>query len=59
MSCGWSSTAICQGHARCAALTPGVFELDDDGYVATTSHDLAPEHVEAARRGAAAAPSGS
>ncbi|MFJ6132084.1 ferredoxin [Janibacter terrae] len=50
---------MCQGHARCAALTPGVFELDDDGYVATTSHDLAPEHVEAARRGAAAAPSGS
>ena len=22
----------CQGHARCAALAPELFDLDDDGY---------------------------
>ena len=23
---------LCQGHARCAALVPELFDLDDDGY---------------------------
>jgi ferredoxin len=27
----------CQGHARCAAMAPEVFELDDEGYIATGS----------------------
>ena len=24
--------SMCTGHARCAALAPDVYELDDDGY---------------------------
>jgi ferredoxin len=23
---------VCQGHARCAALVPELFDLDEDGY---------------------------
>ena len=23
---------LCQGHARCAALAPALFDLDEDGY---------------------------
>jgi ferredoxin len=48
--------ASCQGHARCAAVAPEVFELDDDGYIATRSHELAPELVEAARKAAQVCP---
>ncbi|GGL41855.1 ferredoxin [Nocardia jinanensis] len=32
--------ALCQGHARCAALAPELFELDDNGYVITESHEI-------------------
>jgi ferredoxin len=48
--------AICQGHARCAAVAPQVFELDDDGYIATPSQQVAPEWEAAARRAANACP---
>jgi ferredoxin len=46
----------CAGHARCAAIDPDLFVLDDDGYIATTGFDV-PEGKEAlARRGARACP---
>jgi ferredoxin len=48
--------ALCQGHARCAALAPELFELDDNGYVITESHDLAADTEEAARLGAKVCP---
>ena len=46
----------CSGHARCAAIDPDLFQLDDDGYIATTGFDV-PAGTEAlARRGARAGP---
>jgi ferredoxin len=46
----------CQGHARCAALAPEVFELDDLGNVATRSGEVPPELEAQARLGAQACP---
>jgi ferredoxin len=46
----------CQGHARCAALAPDVFELDDLGNVATRSGIVPPDLEAQARLGAAACP---
>ena len=46
----------CQGHARCAALAPDVYVLDDLGYNVTPLTEVAPEHEEAARKGALACP---
>ncbi len=42
----------CQGHGRCYALAPHVFDADDDGYcVVVPDGDVPAEHEEAARRG--------
>lgn len=46
----------CAGHARCAAVAPDVFELDDDGYIAFEAKDVPPEMEASARRGARACP---
>ena len=46
----------CQGHGRCYVLAPAVFEPDDDGYGMTIADDVAPEHHDAARKGAANCP---
>jgi ferredoxin len=46
----------CQGHARCNAVAPEVFELDDLGYVATPSGEVAAAQEANARKGAAACP---
>jgi len=46
----------CQGHARCAALAPDVFELDDLGNIATRSGTIPPELEDQARLGALACP---
>ena len=35
----------CQGHARCAALAPDVFELDDNGF-STTRDTPVPEALQ-------------
>lgn len=47
---------LCQGHGRCAALAPDLFELDDYGYVATSSQEIAAGLEDAARVGAKACP---
>jgi ferredoxin len=48
--------AHCVGHARCAAIAPEIFQLDDDGYISVEEIDV-PEGQEAiARRGARACP---
>jgi len=46
----------CAGHARCAAVAPDIFELDDDGYIAFTEKLLPPGHADQAKRGARACP---
>ncbi|ROO87990.1 ferredoxin [Actinocorallia herbida] len=48
--------ALCQGHARCAAVAPELFELDDDGYIAGRGREFDPALEEAARKGARACP---
>jgi len=38
----------CQGHARCAALAPEVYELDELGYNVTPLKEVPPEQEDAA-----------
>lgn len=47
----------CAGHGQCAATSPGIFVLDDSGFVLPVG-DVAPEDAEDAREGAAACPEG-
>lgn len=47
---------ICSGHARCAAVAPEIFALDDDGYTAISEIEIAPEDEQLARRGVRACP---
>ena len=46
----------CAGHARCAAVAPTIYQLDDDGYIAIGELTVAPEDEALARRGARACP---
>jgi len=47
---------LCSGHARCAAVAPEIFLLDDDGYIAITELEVPPEKAALARRGVRACP---
>ena len=49
-------TERCVGHARCAAVAPEVFELDDDGFNVTAEQEIDPALEKQARRGARACP---
>jgi ferredoxin len=49
-------TALCSGHARCAATAPEVFDLDDSGYALPIEGETPAEHENAARDGAMACP---
>ncbi|MET7568421.1 ferredoxin [Streptomyces sp. NPDC005492] len=49
-------SALCSGHARCAAAAPEVFKLDDDGYALPFDGEVAPELQQAARDGESACP---
>lgn len=46
----------CQGHARCAALAPDIFRLDDVGFILPDDIEVPPEQEAIARRGARACP---
>lgn len=46
----------CVGHARCAAVAPSIFNLDDDGYNVQPLRVLEEDQVDAAMRGAQACP---
>jgi ferredoxin len=46
----------CVGNARCAAVAPGLFPLDDDGYIAVETIEVPAGSEDAARRGARACP---
>jgi ferredoxin len=48
--------ARCVGHARCAAVAPGIYQLDDDGYIAVEEIEVPPGQEAIARRGARACP---
>lgn len=46
-------SSACQGHGRCYALAPELFDCDDEGYsVLTATGDLAPDQLDSARRAA-------
>jgi ferredoxin len=42
----------CEGHARCWALCPEVFDLDDEGHAVVTQFEV-PAHLEGKARDAA------
>lgn len=47
---------LCQGHARCWAICPEVFQLDAAGYAAAADERVPPGLDEAVREAAAACP---
>lgn len=48
--------SACVGNARCAAVAPELYPLDDDGYIATEGFDVLPDKEGIARRGARSCP---
>jgi ferredoxin len=48
--------SACVGNARCAAVAPELFPLDDNGYINVEKIDVPPGKEELARRGALACP---
>lgn len=47
----------CSGHARCAAVAPDLFKLDEDGYLdLRDAVRVTPDQEAFARRGARACP---
>jgi len=48
----------CSGQARCAAIAPEVYVLNDVGYNATDELEVGEAHLVAACRGALACPEG-
>lgn len=48
--------AACVGHARCAAVAPDLYILDEGGYIADEEIDVPPGKEALARRGARACP---
>lgn len=48
--------SACVGNARCAAISPELFPLDDDGYIAVEEVEVPAGMEQLARRGARACP---
>ena len=46
----------CVGNARCAAVAPELFPLDENGYIQVDEIEVPPGMEELARRGALACP---
>jgi ferredoxin len=46
----------CQGHNRCHALAPTLFDIDDLGYATAAPGDIDPDRETAARLAAANCP---
>ena len=34
--------ALCQGHNRCVALAPGIFDIDDEGFASAAGDGTVP-----------------
>lgn len=47
---------VCSGHARCNAIAPALFPLDDEGYSALSTTTVPPGQETDARRGMDACP---
>lgn len=47
---------LCSGHARCAAVAPEIFTLNDDGYIDFDEKSVPSDQAIAARRGVRACP---
>ena len=47
---------LCSGHARCNAVAPHIYPLDECGYSAVDNIDVAPADELAARDGAQVCP---
>lgn len=45
-----ASRELCQGHARCVAVSPGIFVLDENGYIGFDEVMVADGELEAARQ---------
>ena len=50
------NTGLCSGHARCAAIAPDVYRLDNNGYCISDGDEVPAGREELARRGARACP---
>jgi ferredoxin len=48
--------AACVGNARCAAVAPELFPLDENGYILVEQIDVPAGQEQLARRGARACP---
>jgi ferredoxin len=48
--------SACAGNARCAAVSPELFPLNDEGYIAVEEIEVPPGMEALARRGASACP---
>lgn len=48
--------ARCTGNARCWAVAPELYPLDDEGYIASEGFTVAAGQEDLARRGARACP---
>ncbi|RRH94518.1 ferredoxin [Mesorhizobium tamadayense] len=48
--------AKCQGHAQCLARAPGVFKLDDEGYILPGDIEVAEGEQRLASQGARCCP---
>ena len=46
----------CAGHARCAAVAPEIYTLDDDGYISFSEAEISNDLKDKAIRGARACP---
>jgi ferredoxin len=47
---------LCSGHARCFAVAPELYEIDEVGFSAIDEQEVPPGMEEVARRGADACP---
>jgi len=48
--------AACEGHGLCAQVSPGLYEVDDEGYVRVRASEITPELEAAATAGARVCP---
>lgn len=50
------NASLCTGHARCLAVAPNVYKLNEDGYNEMPETEVPSNLQEEARRGARACP---
>ena len=48
--------AVCEGHGLCALTSPGIFEVDEDGFSSVLVDEITPDLQPPARAGVNACP---